>query len=125
MDLDSPLFLIYYFLILFIIIFIGEFIINKIRLKKKKYDSITLISYVCKKFKINKNKIDYQKELVWVAAINGFIISLVGTVVSSFDTYIVLELGIGFVLLFLLIYSLYEIYGRHLVRKMRRDKNEF
>ena len=81
-----------------------------------------LTSYVIKKFKINQNKINYKKELKWMSLINSFIISSVGTFVSCIDTYIFLQLGIGFVLLFLLIYALYEIYGRHLVNKIRRDE---
>ncbi len=54
--------------------------------------------------------------------INSFIISSVGTVVSSINTYIIVQLGLGFVLLFLLIYALYEIYGRYLVNKIRREE---
>ena len=44
------------------------------------------------------------------------------TVISNIDLYIVWQLLIGFVLLFALIYSLYEIYGRHLVKKGYQKK---
>lgn len=80
------------------------------------------MSYVVKKFKINKNDIDYKKELKIMSLINSFIISFVGTVVSCINSFIFIQLGIGFVLLFLLIYALYEIYGRHLVKKIGRNK---
>lgn len=122
MDINSPTFIAYFFLVLFIIGYIINYIFDFIKIKKNKLDNIMLMSYVIKKFKINKNKINYKSELKWMALINSFIISSVGTFVSCIDTYIFLQLGIGFVLLFLLIYSLYEIYGRHLVKKIRREE---
>lgn len=122
MEINSPTFIAYFFLVLFVIFYIIHYIFDAIKIKKKKLDNIMLMSYVIKKFKINKNKINYKKELKWMALINSFIISSVGTFVSCIDTYIFLQLGIGFVLLFLLIYSLYEIYGRHLVKKIRREE---
>lgn len=122
MDINSPTFIAYFFLVLFVIFYIIHYIFDAIKIKKNKLDNIMLMSYVIKKFKINKNKINYKKELKWMALINSFIISSVGTFVSCIDTYIFLQLGIGFVLLFLLIYSLYEIYGRHLAKKIRREE---
>lgn len=122
MDINSPTFIAYFFLVLFVIFYIIHYIFDAIKIKKNKLDNIMLMSYVIKKFKINKNKINYRKELKWMALINSFIISSVGTFVSCIDTYIFLQLGIGFVLLFLLIYSLYEIYGRHLAKKIRREE---
>ncbi len=122
MDINSPTFIAYFFLVLFIIGYIINYIFDFIKIKKNKLENIMLMSYVIKKFKINKNKINYKSELKWMALINSFIISSVGTFVSCIDTYIFLQLGIGFVLLFLLIYSLYEIYGRHLVKKIRREE---
>lgn len=122
MNLNTPTFIIYFFLVVFCISYIINYIFDAIKIKKNKLDNIMLISYVIKKFNINKNKINYKKELKWMALINSFIISSVGTFVSCIDTYIILQLGIGFVLLFLLIYSLYEIYGRHLVKKIRREE---
>lgn len=122
MDINNPTFIAYFFLVLFVIFYIIHYIFDAIKIKKNKLDNIMLMSYVIKKFKINKNKINYRKELKWMALINSFIISSVGTFVSCIDTYIFLQLGIGFVLLFLLIYSLYEIYGRHLAKKIRREE---
>ena len=122
MDLNSPSFIFYFFVVLFLIIFVINYIFDYYKIKKNKLDNIMLTSYVIKKFNINKNKINYRKELKWMSLINSFIISSVGTFVSCIDTYIFLQLGIGFVLLFLLIYALYEIYGRHLVNKIRRDE---
>ena len=112
MDLNSPSFIFYFFLVLFCIIYIVFYLLDSRKIKKNRLDNIMLASYVEKKFKIKKTEINYKKEIKWMALINSFIISSVGTVVSCLDTYIFLKLGLGFILLFLLIYALYEIYGR-------------
>lgn len=122
MNMNSPSFILYFFLVLFTIVYTINYVFDYRKIKKKKYDNIMLMSYVIKKFEINKNKINYRKELKWMTLINSFIIAGVGTFVSCLDTYIFIQLGLGFVLLFLLIYSLYEIYGRHLVNKIGRDE---
>ena len=114
MDMNSKTFILCFFFVLFLFVYIIEYIYDYRKRKKKKTDKIMIMSYVIKKFNLDKNKINYKKELKWMSLINGFIIAGVSTVVSSIDTYIILQLGIGFVLLFLLIYALYELYGRHL-----------
>ncbi|MCR5787938.1 MAG: hypothetical protein K6G37_02520, partial [Bacilli bacterium] len=54
---------------------------------------------------------------MWCSLINGFIISVTVTVISNIKLHIAWQLLIGFALVFGLIYSVYEIYGRHLVKK--------
>jgi hypothetical protein len=85
--------------------------------KKKSVDQVMEFIYLIGRFKLDKNKVVYNKMAKWCSIINGFIISAVVTVISNIDLYIVWQLLIGFVLLFALIYSLYEIYGRHLAKK--------
>ena len=122
MDLNSPLFIVCFFIILFLLVFIINFIWNKGKVKKKKYDSIGEMNYLISKFKLDKKRIIYKKEILYISLINSFIISSVGTFVTCLDIMMILQLGLGFVLLFALIYSLYEIYGRHLVKKIRRKE---
>ncbi len=122
MDINSPTFTLWFFIILFVLVFLIEYIYDSRKIRKKKMDTIMITSYVINKFKLDKTKINYKKELKWMCLINSFIIAGVSTVVSCIDTYIILQLGIGFVLLFLLIYALYEIYGRHLKKIQRRDE---
>ena len=117
MDLNSPSFL----MLFFIIVFIVNYVMNLMKVKRKKYDSIGEMNYLIAKFKLNKKKINYQKEILYISLINSFIISSVGTFVTCLDILMLLQLGIGFVMLFALIYALYEIYGRHLDKKLRRD----
>lgn len=121
MDLNSPLFVLFFFTVLFIVIFIFNYVMNFRKVKKKKYDAIGEMNYLIAKFKLNKKKINYKKEILYISLINSFIISSVGTFVTCLDILMILQLGIGFVMLFALIYSLYEIYGRHLDKKIRRD----
>lgn len=87
----------------------------------KKYDAIGEMNYLVYKFKLDRKKINYKKEIRVIAALNSFIISSVGTFVTCLDIPLFLQLGIGFVLLFALIYALYEIYGRHLLKLQRSD----
>lgn len=120
MDLNNPLFIFCFFVFLYIVIFIFNYILNKRKVKKKKYDAIGEMNYLIFKFKLNKKKINYKKEILYISLINSFIISSVGTFVTCLDLMMILQLGIGFVMLFALIYALYEIYGRHLVKKEKR-----
>ncbi len=121
MKLNSPLFVLLFFSVLFIIIFIFNYLINRLKVKSKKLDTIGEMNYLISKFKLNKNKINYPKEIIYISLINSFIISSVGVFVTCLKIMRILQLLLGFVLLFGLIYALYEIYGRHLLKKTRRD----
>lgn len=119
--MENKIYLIYFFLVLYIIFYIIFYIINYKNLKSKKKDVRELDDLV-KRFKIDKNKVNYKNEILYVSLINSFIVSSVGTFVTYLDVANVFKLAIGFVLLLALTYSLYEIYGRILKRKV--DKYE-
>lgn len=121
MDLNSPLFLIYFFVVLFLLVFVAIYVHNLRKVKKKKQDTIGELNYVIKKFKLDKKRINYKKEIRVVALLDSLIIASVGTFVTSLEIAIFLQLGLGFILMLALIYALFEIYGRHLVNKLRRD----
>ncbi len=118
------------FIILFIIVFLVDyFLINKRKLtlinnkgvnkkgKKKKIKSIGEIDYLVTKFKLDQKKLDLKSAIVVIALINAFIISSVSAVIMLMPFAILWQMLIAFALLFGLIYSLYEIYGRHLKKK--------
>lgn len=118
------------FIGLFIIVFLVDyFLINKRKLtlinnkgvnkkgKKKKIKSIGEIDYLVTKFKLNQKKLDLKFAIVVIALINAFIISSVSAVIMLMPFAILWQMLIAFALLFGLIYSLYEIYGRHLKKK--------
>jgi hypothetical protein len=107
-----------YFGIIFIIIFLFYFLVlNRIKLKKQNYNKIGEINYLIKKFKLDPHKINYRLVANIVALINAFIIAFVCVVISLIDISFIWQMLIGFVLLFALIYALYEILGRILVKK--------
>ena len=111
---------VFFLLLMLIIFFIDYLFIMKRKLKgkkKKSKDDIMEINYLAARFKLDKSKILYKPTAMWCALINGFIISLVSTVISNIKLHMAWQLLIGFVLLFGLIYSIYEIYGRHLIKK--------
>ena len=115
-----------FFLILMLIVFIVDYLfVMKRKLKgKKKNNEIMEVNYLVAKFKLDRNNIYLKPMCLWCSLINGFIISLTVTVISNIKLKMMWQLLIGFVLLFGLIYSIYEIYGRHLVRKGWKKKDE-
>lgn len=116
-----------FMLLMFIIFFVDYYFFMKKKLKgkgKRNKDDIMEINYLIGKFKLDKKKILYKPTALWCALINAFIMSLVATVVYNIKLHMMWQLLIAFVLLFALIYSLYEIYGRHLVKKGWKKKDE-
>ncbi len=118
---------IYIFIILMFIVFIVDYyLINKRKLtliknkgitkkgKKKKVKNISEIDYLVSKFKLKEKELNKKHVIIWISLINSFIISVVSSVVMLMPFKMMWQLLIAFVLLFGLIYSLYEIYGRYL-----------
>lgn len=118
---------IYIFIVLLIVVFLVDYyFINKRKLilinnkgmtkkgKKKKVKNISEIDYLVGKFKLNSKKLNKERVIIWISLINSFIIASVSSVVMLMPFKIMWQLLIAFVLLFGLIYALYEIYGRYL-----------
>lgn len=118
---------IYIFIVLLIVVFLVDYyFINKRKLilinnkgmtkkgKKKKVKNISEIDYLVGKFKLNEKKLNKDRVIIWISLINSFIIASVSSVVMLMPFKIMWQLLIAFVLLFGLIYALYEIYGRYL-----------
>lgn len=102
-------------MILFIIVFlIDYYLINKRKLKKNK--SISEIDYLIHRFKLKKNIIK-NRLILSISVINSFIIAFTSAIVLVLPFKIMYLMLIAFVILFGLIYALYEIYGRYLKRK--------
>lgn len=107
-----------YFGVIFLIIFLFYFLVlNRIKLKKQNYNKIGEINYLIKKFNLDPKKINYNVTANIIALINAFIIAFVCVLISLIDVSFIWQMLIGFVLLFSLIYSIYEIFGRILVKK--------
>lgn len=110
-------FYIWFYVIVFTVVFLITYIFDLIKIKRKKQKKIGEMQYLIEKFKLDSNKINYKFNCFIISVMNAFIIATVTTVISMVKTIMTLQLLIGFVLLFALIYSLYEIYGRILVKK--------
>ena len=118
-------------ILFFLIVWIGVFLVDyfillKPRLKgkktKKKKTSTMEVDYLRGKFKLKEQDIMKKSIFLWIAFLNSFIISFVSTVITMLPIKFAFQLIIGFALLFILIFIIYEIFGR--VLKRRINKNE-
>ena len=111
-----------YFVVSYLIIFLlYTLVINR---KKKSYKDATKqmdILYLVNKFKLNTKKTKYNT-LKWITnIINPLIISITFIIVTNIKSFI-LGIMIGFLVMMMLIYSIYEIIGR-ILKKKEFDKN--
>lgn len=113
---------------LFVLIFLINFLwvfkrgyenIKKQKKKKKnrKLEDFIGLSYLIPKFNLDINKMNLNYVFFMVSLIDAFIISFVFMVVTIIPWDVGFSMLLGFVLLFGLIYALYEIFGRILVKK--------
>ena len=111
-----------YFVVSYLIIFLlYSLVINR---KKKSYKDATKqmdILYLVNKFKLNTKKTKYNT-LKWITnIINPLIISITFIIVTNIKSFI-LGIMIGFLVMMMLIYSIYEIIGR-ILKKKELNKN--
>ena len=115
-------------LILFVLIFLVNYLLvfkkgydnikkQKKKKKNKKIEDFMGLSYLISKFSLDVNKLNLNYVFLMVSLIDAFIISIVFFVIASIPWDIGFSMLLGFVLLFGLIYSLYELLGRSLVKK--------
>lgn len=90
---------------------------QKSKKKNKKLEEFVGLSYLIPKFKLDINKVDLNYVFFMVSLIDAFIISFVFVVITIIPWDMGFSMLLGFVLLFGLIYALYEILGRVLVKK--------
>ena len=88
---------------------------KKNRKNKDKY--IFSVKYLMNKFKLKKEKLLTKKMLFIYSIIDSFIITLVFMIISLIEVPFIVQLFIGFALLFALIYAIYELLGRYLKKK--------
>ncbi len=72
-------------------------------------------------YNLDEKKVDYQELLKWTSFCNAFVISLTCTIISNIPLKMYFQLAIGFIILFALIYSIFEIVGRHLNKKWGKE----
>ena len=120
-----------FFLLVFIIVFLVDFyFIAKNRPKRKMgskekvklTDRLTTEGmYLMSRFNLDDKKVNLHMLDFHISIINAFIIAFVSTGISLINVNVIFQLLIGFVLLFALIYAIYEIFGRHLKKKWGKE----
>lgn len=85
--------------------------------KQKKIEEFSGFSYLIPKFKLDVKKMDLKFVSILVSLVNAFIISAVIMIIFLVPWSTGFRMLLGFVLLFGLIYAMYEILGRFLVKK--------
>lgn len=113
-----------FFAIMFLLIFIITYCMNLNNYKKRKYASIGELNYLLKKFNLDRKKLPVRKMLLVFSLIDAFIMAFTASFITALPVNTVFQMLIGFVLLFALIYALYEIYGRHLVKKYKKKEGK-
>lgn len=108
--------LIYFIVVYFLSFLLYVLILNKKRKNYKEGKKQMEINYLVKKFKLDMRKTNYNT-LKWCTTfINPLIISLTFIAVMSIKSFLI-SLLLGFLIMMMLIYSLYEILGRILKKK--------
>ena len=115
--MDNYLWHLLTFLLCFLILFILIYFVYLGQLKRKKRKEIIELVYLQNKFHLDSKKINARKEILWISMIDAFIMSFVWSFMNFIPVGFLWQMMIAFVLVFALIYAIYEIYGRHLVKK--------
>ena len=110
--------------IMFLLIFIITYWMNLNNYKKRKYTSIGELNYLLKKFNLDRKRLPVRKMLLVFSLLDAFIMAFTASFITALPVNTVFQMLIGFVLLFALIYALYEIYGRHLVKKYKKKEGK-
>ena len=102
---------------IFVIGFIIFYLINLRRVKKKKFNKIKEANYLIGRFKLDKQKINYNKLIIFISLVNSFIIAFVCTIISIIPLELIWKMLIGFVMLFIMIVLIYELMGKICLKK--------
>ena len=114
-----------YFGICFVVILLIYllFINRKFRKEYKEGKEQVEIYYLIKRFKLNMRLTKYKTIKLIVSILNSFIVAFTFTVIINLKVKYVYKLMIAFLIMFILIYSLYEITGRILKKKELKNND--
>ena len=112
------------FLLDFVLLFLLVLIIYVVFVnrKRKDYDKLKDNSYIkgfIARYDLDMRKTSYKKVLNIFTFINSFILAFTSALILNIDNYI-WKIVVSFIVIFVLIYALYEIAGRYL--KNKEDK---
>ena len=114
---DDNMFSLIYFVIVFIIVYFAYYFIFDDMLKKEKYAKISELVLLTKKFNLDKKKMNYRSSFNGIAILNAFIMGSTVVVVDLIPFNYVSKLLVAFVMIMILMFSLYFLYGKYLSKK--------
>ncbi len=108
------------FVLLFLLVFIIYMVfVNKRRKDYHKLKDGSYIKLFIARYNLDMRKTNYKTVLNIFAIINSFILSFTASLILNINNYI-WKIVVCFIVVFVLIYALYEIAGRYL--KNKEDK---
>ena len=113
--------LIYFGVSFLAVLLIYLLIINRFRKEYKEGMKQVEIYYLIKRFNLDMRKTKYKSIKLIVSVLNSFIIAFTFTIVINLKVKYAYKLMIAFAIMFILIYSLYEIAGRILKSKQNKE----
>ena len=120
--MDNVLLFLYDFVLLFLLFYlIYSVFLNKKRKEYSKLKKNDIIKVFIARYDLDMRKTDYKLVLKIVTIINSLIISFTATLVLHIENFW-LKVAACFVVIFILIYSLFELAGRYLKNK-EENKN--
>ncbi len=126
--MNNNIMLLIWSILVFMVIFLCNYFLvykrgYKLIVKKKKkkrtknLEEFIGISYLVLKYNVDLNKCNLNYLFLSLSFINAFIITIVFIIISMLSWNLSMSMLLGFVLLFGLIYAIYELLGRYLKKK--------
>lgn len=126
--MNNNIMLLVWSILVFMVIFLCNYFLvykrgYKLIVKKKKkkrtknLEEFIGISYLVLKYNVDLNKCNLNYLFMSLSFINAFIITIVFIIISMLSWNLSMSMLLGFVLLFGLIYAIYELLGRYLKKK--------
>lgn len=115
-----------YFILAFLLAYLGRYALykkskktsKKVKKAKKQKDNMAIeMKYLVHKFELDPAKLDTKKIAQLISSIDAFIIAVTFTFVLLVTEDMILIFILGVLFIFVLIYGLYEILGRILLKK--------
>lgn len=113
-----------FYISIFAIVFLLQFgfsIKPNLKKNKEKEKKIIELEYLSKKFNIPKEKLLNSVIGTKICYINAFIITVVSMIILNIPVAYYIQLLIGFIILMVMIYGIYEIFGKILVKEIKNE----
>lgn len=132
MDLNTITSNIIFFIVVYILIFVFCFFIapklpnnenKKPAKKEKKFKFMNEVKFMKLRYKLDEEKINVLALDIIVCSMNAFIIAFASTLLCCINAEMYIKLPVAFVLIFVMLYAMFEIIGRKLHKKWGKDND--